>query len=39
MALVMTKTEHLPERTRDMIRGAVDEYESRQSLEARGPHD
>lgn len=28
------QTEHLPNRSREMIRGAVDEYESRQTLEA-----
>jgi putative hydrolases of HD superfamily len=28
------QTEHLPARSRDVIRGAVDEYESRQTLEA-----
>jgi putative hydrolase of HD superfamily len=29
------QTERLPERSREMVRGAVDEYESRETLEAR----
>ena len=29
------QTENLPDRSRDMIRGAVDEYETRESLEAQ----
>ncbi|GAB1688884.1 HD domain-containing protein [Krasilnikovia sp. M28-CT-15] len=29
------QTDHLPEQSREMVRGAVDEYESRETLEAR----
>ncbi|GIF21557.1 putative hydrolase of HD superfamily [Actinoplanes tereljensis] len=34
-AITADQTERLPERSREMVRGAVDEYETRESLEAR----